>query len=69
MWGATWAGTNSLLMRASMHDAHDGRVFAINPKTGKIRAFASYDILLPFQNESAKMSLDYSPDKRALKWH
>lgn len=48
---------------------HDCRVLAINPKVGKIRAFASYDNLQPFHNESAKLSLDYSPEKRALKWY
>lgn len=67
-WESTWAGENALWMQSSIHDAHDGRILAIHPKTWKIRSFAPYDLTMPYHNTTAYLSEDYPPDARALRY-
>ncbi|KAF8853666.1 hypothetical protein BDZ45DRAFT_677476 [Acephala macrosclerotiorum] len=67
-WESTWAGENALWMQSSIHDAHDGRILAIHPETWKIRVFAPYDLIIPYQNTTAHLSEDYPPDARALRY-
>lgn len=68
-WESTWAGENAIWMQSSIHDAHDGRILAIHPKTWKIRSFAPYNLTLAYHNAVAHLSVDYPPDHRALRYH
>jgi hypothetical protein len=65
-WERTWAGENALWMLSTLHAAHDARLLAIHPESHLIRAFAPYDVILPYHNKKAYLNEAYPPDKRAL---
>ncbi|KAG7402914.1 hypothetical protein Forpe1208_v016786 [Fusarium oxysporum f. sp. rapae] len=61
LWLRTWSSRNSILLLSHLHELFDARLFSIDPKTHKIRAFVPYDVITEYHGRKATLPRDVDP--------
>ncbi|CAH0019331.1 unnamed protein product [Clonostachys rhizophaga] len=67
LWLRTWSSSNSILLLSHLHELFDARLFSIDPKTHRIRAFVPYDVITEYHGRKAILPRDVDP--LALRHH
>ncbi|KAM0415852.1 hypothetical protein ACHAPT_013163 [Fusarium lateritium] len=68
-WSQTWNAKNGILLMSHLHQLFDARLFSIHPETLRIRAFVSYNVILPYHGQEARLPDDGGVDLEALRHH